>query len=205
MATRPEGTEANNSRVDLLRLYCEASDAGAPNAGHLGAYRKKRWGRAGDFVGWLEQSSLESLESRQSTALYRASGGRESAQFNSNSLADIRDALDFLLYDTLKLEGRFDECAGTDGAYKLLGAGKEFASYLLCLSNPALFGVWNANAERLLRRAGALPKTVNEGPMGIRYLDILEGLAALRRELGFEDFREIDELAFLTARRTRRA
>ena len=101
--------------------------------------------------------------------------GREASAFASVPIEELRDSLDFLLYDTIKLEGRFDECVNPDGAYKLPGAGKEFVSWLLCLRNPALLGVWNVTAERLLRRVGAFPESIESrpdryqvpGPLGI--------------------------------------
>ena len=40
------------------------------------------------------------------------------------------------MYDTIRLEGRFQECAAEGGAYKSAGAEKEFVSYLLCLKDP---------------------------------------------------------------------
>ena len=89
------------------------------------------------------------------------------------------------------------------GAYKLAGAGKEFVSWLLCLRDPALFGVWNANAERMLRRIGAYPEAMKRGPMGIRYLDLLEALGRLRFQLGLPDFIEVDTVAYLMARSRR--
>jgi len=133
--------------------------------------------------------------------LYRASGGRDAAGFKTNTIEDIRDGLDFLLYDNIKLEGRFDECAAPEGAYRLAGAGREFPSYLLCLSNPGLFAVWNANAEGLLKQAGLLPVSIKHGPVGIRYLDLLESLNRVRSQSGRRDFREIDELAYQAARK----
>ncbi len=167
----------------------------------LEAYRRKKWQRSAEFRGWLQQDALATLDMAQALELYRASGGRDSARFRTNEIEDMRDGFDFLLYDNIKLEGRFDECAAPDGAYRMAGAGKEFPSYLLCLSNPGLFAVWNANAERLLRRAGLLPDTMKRGPMGIRYLDLLEGLNQVRARSGRRDFREIDELAFQAAHR----
>ncbi len=165
----------------------------------LQAYRRKKWQRSAEFQGWLQQDALTALDMDQALALYRASGGRNTAQFKTNSIAEVRDCLDFLLYDNIKLEGRFDECAAPEGAYRMAGAGKEFPSYLLCLSNPGLFAVWNANAEGLLRRAGLLPVTMRRGPMGIRYLDLLEALNQVRARSGRRDFREIDELAYQAA------
>ena len=137
----------------------------------------------------------------QARDLYRASGGRDAAAFKSNSIEEVRDGLDFLLYDNIKLEGRFDECAAPEGAYRLEGTGKEFPSFLLCLCNPALFAVWNANAEGLLKRVGLLPTSIKRGPMGIRYLDILEALNQVRARFGLRDFREIDELAYQVTRK----
>ena len=136
----------------------------------------------------------------QALELYRASGGRDVAGFKTNTIEDIRDGLDFLLYDNIKLEGRFDECAAPEGAYRMAGTGKEFPSYLLCLSNPGLFAVWNSNAEGLLKRSGLAPAGVRRGPIGIRYLDLLEGLNQVRARSGRHDFREIDELAYQSAR-----
>ena len=167
----------------------------------LQAYRKKKWQRSAEFREWLQQDALAALDLAQALDLYRASGGRDTAQFKTNSIEEMRDAFDFLLYDNIKLEGRFDECAAPDGAYRLAGAGKELPPYLLCLSNPGLFAVWNANAERLLRRAGLLPGSMKRGPVGIRYLDLLEALNQVRVRSGRRDFREIDELAYQAAQR----
>ena len=167
----------------------------------LQAYRRKKWRRSAEFYGWLQQDALAALDMDQALELYRASGGRDTARFKTNAIEEVRDGLDFLLYDNIKLEGRFDECAAPAGAYRMAGAGKEFPSYLLCLSNPGLFAVWNGNAERLLKLAGLLPVTMKRGPMGIRYLDLLEALNRLRARSGRRDFREIDELAYQAAQR----
>ncbi len=166
----------------------------------LQAYRRKKWQRSAEFYGWLRQDALEALEMDQAMELYRASGGRDTAGFAANQIEEVRDGLDFLLYDNIKLEGRFDECAAPEGAYRLAGAGKEFPSYLLCLSNPRLFAVWNANAEGLLKQAGLLSAGIKRGPMGIRYLDLLEALNQVRARSGRHDFREIDELAYQATR-----
>ena len=164
------------------------------------AYRRKKWLRSAEFYRWLQEDSLPGLEMDQALDLYRASGGRDIAGFKTNTIEDIRDGLDFLLYDNIKLEGRFDECAAPEGAYRMAGAGREFPSYLLCLSNPSLFAVWNANAEGLLKQAGLLPASIKRGPVGIRYLDLLEALNQVRARSGRRDFREIDELAYQAAR-----
>jgi len=165
------------------------------------AYRRKKWSRSAEFQQWLQQDSLLTLSMEQALELYRASGGRDAAGFKTNTIEDIRDGLDFLLYDNIKLEGRFDECAAAEGAYRMAGAGREFPSYLLCLSNPGLFAVWNANAEGLLKQAGLLPASIKHGPVGIRYLDLLESLNDVRAQSGCRDFREIDELAYQAARK----
>ena len=167
-------------------------------------YRRKKWLRSGEFCQWLKQEELLPLTKDQAIELYRASGGRDISQFKTNTIEDIRDGLDFLLYDNIKLEGRFDECAASEGAYRMAGTGKEFPSYLLCLSNPGIFGVWNANAETLLKQTGLLPSTIKRGPIGIRYLDVLGSLNQVRSRTGRQDFREIDELAYQAARGNRR-
>ena len=186
---------ANFTYADLRRLYEEAIESGAD-----AAYRKRRWGRAAEFANWLEQDALPSLEPEQALKLYRAAGGRQAAAFAGAPIEEIRDSLDFLLYDTIKLEGRFDECASDDGAYSMPGAGREFVSWLLCLRNPVLLAVWNGNAERMLKRLGAFPETMNRGPVGIRYLDLMEALATVRARVGLRDFIEVDVLAYLSTR-----
>ena len=193
------GRSPQLSLGSLRRLYNEAGESGA-----LVSYRKRRWSRAAEFSAWLEPEAIPVLELEQALRLYRASGGRDPASFATNSMEDLRDSLDFLLYDTIKLEGRFDECAATGGAYKLAGAGKEFVSWLLCLRNPSLFCVWNTNAERMLRRSGAYPKSMKRGPEGIRYLDLLESLGRLGSQAGLSSFIAVDELAWLVARPARR-
>ncbi|MBT98460.1 MAG: hypothetical protein CL902_07525 [Dehalococcoidia bacterium] len=164
-------------------------------------YRRKKWLRSEEFQQWLDQDALLELTMDQALDLYRASGGRDGAGFKSNTIEEVRDGLDFLLYDNIKLEGRFDECAAPEGAYRLAGCGREFPSYILCLSNPGLFAVWNNNAEVLLKQAGLLPVSVKTGPMGIRYLDMLDALNQVRGRSGRRDFREIDELAYQAARK----
>ena len=184
--------------AELRKLYDEGVESGAD-----AAHRRRRWGRAEEFAGWLDQDALQSLEADQALRLYRASGGRESAAFSTTPIDELRDSLDFLLYDTIKLEGRFDECASPEGAYKLPGAGKEFVSWVLCLRNPYLLGVWNTSAERLLKRVGAFPESMNRGPVGIRYLDIMESLARLRAHTGLRHFIEVDVAAHLASRSLR--
>ena len=188
-------SSATTSPRELRRLYDEAVESGA-----LDAYRKRRWGQAEEFVPWLAVDSLPSLGNDQAMRLYRASGGRDAVAFATNPIEEVRDSLDFLLYDTIKLEGRFDECVQDGAAYRLPGAGKEFVSWLLCLRNPSLFGVWNNNAERLLRRSGAYPESMKRGPMGIRYLDLLEGLNWLRAQTGLSSLIEVDMMSHLFAR-----
>ena len=192
---RSNGQPTQLSPAFLRRLYDEAVEEST-----LESYRKRRWSRAVEFAGWLEQNALVSMEPEQALRLYRASGGRDTANFVGNAIEELRDSLDFLLYDTIKLEGRFDECAAPGGAYKLAGTGKEFVSWLLCLRNPLLFCVWNGNAERMLRRAGAYPSAMKQGPAGIRYLDMLEALGRLGSQAGLPDFMTVDEMAWLTAR-----
>ena len=184
----PRSRPAGNNSVsigELGELYRQAIAFGVD-----ASYRKRRWGRAEEFAAWLEQDALASLPPERSLHLYRASGGRQADSFASTPIDELRDSLDFLLYDTIKLEGRFDECVSPDGGYKLAGAGKEFVSWLLCLRNPSLLGVWNNNAERMLKRLGSFPESMNRGPLGIRYLDLMEALARIQAQLGLRDFIE---------------
>lgn len=191
--------QAQFTPAALRRMYDHAVESGK-----LDSYRRRRWSRASEFAGWLEQDALAELSSQQALRLYRASGGRDSAAFSAVPIEELRDSLDFLLYDTIKLEGRFDECVSPGGAYKLAGAGKEFISWLLCLRNPMLFCVWNGNAEKILRRTGAYPSAMKRGPEGIRYLDLLEALASLGARAGLPDFIAVDETAWLATRPDRR-
>ena len=183
MVARP----GHPDQLTLRDSYQEAVRQGA-----LKDYWQKRWGRVGEFSGWLTEANLPALSLEQAIALYRTSGGRRSAEFKCNTPEEIRDSLDFLLYDTIKLESRFDECVSEGGAYQLAGAGKEFMSYLLCLREPALLGVWNTSAERTLKLLGMYPDTLRKGHWGLRYLDLLEVLHRVRLRFGLDDFREVD-------------
>ena len=190
---------ANSSWLNIIEEYRLARDDA-----RLARRRELRWSRSDEFSDWLKQESLASLSMDQALTLHRAAGGGRSGEFKTNPIEDIRDTLDFLLYDTVKLEGRFEECAAVGGGFKLEGAGKEFVSYVLCLQQPGLLAVWNSYAERTLRRLGTLSRGMKTGPMGIRYLDMLEGLAQARFRLGLPDFRALDELCFaVAARKTR--
>ncbi len=184
---------------ELLDIYRGGVESGAD-----AAYRKRRWGRTAEFAEWLEQEALAALESRQALALYRACGGRDRAAFAGVPIEELRDSLDFLLYDTIKLEGRFDECASPQGAYRVSGTGKEFVSWLLCVRNPSLLGVWDTKAERLIQEAGVWHDSMKQGPFGIRYLDVLEGLSIIRGRFGLADFIEVDVLAHLSTAAGRR-
>ena len=190
MGARPGGT----GWLELDEIYQRAL-----NDGLLENYRRRRWSRSQEFAGWLTQDSLTGLSLDQAVVLYRASGGARTREFKGNALEEIRDVLDFLLYDSVKLEGRFDECAAEGGGFKLEGAGKEFVSYILCLRDPSLFAVWNTRAEALLRRAGGTSPKMRTGPLGIRYLDVLEFLSRVRYHLGLADFRAVDELCYAVA------
>ena len=172
----------------------------ALDQGHLGRYRKRRWQRSAEFAEWLTDRELPSLSIKQALALYRASGGSRAHEFKANAIEEVRDSLDFLLYDTIKLEGRFEECASEDGGFKLAGAGKEFVSYLLCLRDPGLFAVWTSHVERALRRLGIYPEGLRRGNLGMGYMDLLEALQRVRRELGLPDFRAVDEFAYAVTR-----
>jgi hypothetical protein len=135
----------------------------------------------------------------QALSLYIASGGNRRAEFKGNTIEEIRDSLDFLLYDTVMLEGRFTECAAEGGAYKLAGAGKEFVSYLLCVKDPSIFAVWNSRAERTLRKLGMYRERMRKGPLGVRYLDVLVALSLVRQRIGLGDFRAVDEFSYAMA------
>ena len=166
----------------------------------LATYRRRKWARSMEFAGWIDEAALPSLTKEQALSLYVASGGAHRQNFNSNPIDEIRDSLDFLLYDTVKLEGRFQECADDAGAFKLTGAGKDFVSYLLCLSEPRLFAVWNANAEKVLRKLGLEVEALRRGPMGIAYIDLLEESELVRQRLGLADFRSVDEFFYSVSR-----
>ena len=169
--------------------------------GQLMRYRKRRWDQALEFAAWLSEKDLPSLSLDQALTLYRASGSNRIAEFETNPIEEVRDSLDFLLYDTIKLEGRFSECASDGGAYKLAGAGKQFVSYLMCLRDSTLFAVWNRPAEGALKLLGMYPATLRDGDLGLRYLDLLEVLQRVRRQLGLAQFQAVDEFCYMVSRR----
>ena len=172
--------------------------------GELDAFRRRRWGNE-SRVDWLDQDYLAGLTEAEAGTLYRGAGGRRAQQFRSNPIAEVRDAVDFLLYDTIKLENRFEECATETGGFGLAGAGKEWASYLLTLQEPALFAPWSPHTERTLRRLGMLPPGLRGGHPGLCYIDLLDALAALAHRLQLPDFRGVDEFCYLNGRQKRTA
>ena len=183
-------------RFELAQAYRETAQTGM-----LAAYWKRRWQRADEMAGWLEQSRLSDLNAQQVMAIYRASGGARRGEFAANPMEYVADTIDFLLYDTITLEARFSECVSEEGSYKLAGAGKEFISYLLCLKQPYLLAVWNPSAERALRRLGRFPASLSRGHWGLRYMDLLDAAQRLRPEFGLADFREVDEFCYFVGRR----
>ena len=174
----------------------------ADQAGELETFRRRRWGSDGR-ANWLTQDHLPSLTEAEALILYRGAGGRQAKRFGSNPMADVRDAVDFLLYDTIKLENRFEECATESGGFGLAGAGKEWPSYLLTLREPALFAPWSPHTERALRRLGILPAGLRNGHPGLCYIDLLDTMGALAHRLHLPDFRSLDEFCYLNGRQKR--
>lgn len=168
--------------------------------GQLTAFRKRRWDRTSGAQTWLEQANIPSIKDGQIGILYRGAGGRNLTKFRTNAVADIHDAMDFLLYDTIKLESRFDECASESGAFSLEGTGREWPSYLLTLQEPRLFAPWNHHTDRALRRLGMYQSNLRKGHSGLSYLDLLEILEYLRVRLQFPDFRTVDEFCYVVGR-----
>ena len=140
------------------------------------------------------------LTQSQADTLYRGAGGRQIGKFRTNPIADVRDAVDFLLYDTIKLENRFEECALETGGFGLVGAGREWPSYLLTLREPTLFAPWSPHTERALRRLRILPPGLKQGHPGLCYIDLLDAMQMLRVRLGLPDFRAVDEFCYFNGR-----
>ena len=172
----------------------------ASQTGDLDGFRRRRWRFADDPATWLEQDSLATLTRSQAEALYRAAGGRRISRFRTNSIEDVRDSVDFLLYDTIKLENRFEECALETGGFGLAGAGREWPSYLLTLREPTLFAPWSPHTERALRRVGMLPPGLKRGHPGLCYIDLLDALGYLAARVGLADFQSVDEFCYLNGR-----
>ena len=175
----------------------------AVQEGELDTFRTRRWAYDDDPAAWLDQANVFDMSQTQADALYRAAGGRQIQKFRTNSIEDIRDSIDFLLYDTIKLENRFEECALDTGGFGLIGAGKEWPSYLLTLRDPALFAPWSPHTERSLRRLGMLPPGLRTGHPGLCYIDLLDSVQVVRYRLGLPDFRAVDEFCYFNGRNSR--
>ena len=163
---------------------------------HLQEYRRRRWSKLGEFPEWIGEAALPKLTIEQALSLYAGSAGNRRQEFAANTIEEIRESLDLLIYDTIKLEGRFQECAAEDGAYKLAGAGKEFVSHMLCVRDHNLFAVWNSNSERAFRKLDVCTKSLRKAPLGISYMDMLEASEVVRSRLGLPDFLAVDEFVF---------
>ncbi len=190
---------AESGAADPLGLWDVYREAA--NRGYLAEYRRRRWSRFAECRAWLSQEELVGLSWDQVLTLFRSSGASGIREFQTNQLEEVRDALDFLLYDTITLEIRFAECAASGGSYHLPGLGKEFVSYLLCLRDPSLFGVWQSYVPRALRLMGKCPPNLGKGHLGLGYLDLLDALQGVRRETGLDDFRGVDEYCYAITRR----
>ena len=182
-------------RFSLAQAYRESAQTAT-----LAKYWRRRWQSSDEMAAWLLQDNLPALTIDQAKSLYRAGGGTKTAEFATNSIAEISDTIDFLLYDAITLEARFNECVAEGGAYRLAGAGKEFVSYLLCLQQPKLLAVWNPASERALRKLDRYPRSLKQGHWGLRYLDLLETAYRLQPEFGLADFREVDEFCYFVSR-----
>lgn len=172
----------------------------AATEGELDQFRHRRWERADEYRAWLTEDALPSLTAQQAETLYRGAGGRKIARFRTNTIAEIRDVADFLLYDAIKLENRFEECAVETGGFGLAGAGKEWPSYLLALRDPGLFAPWSPHTERALRGLGMLPPGLRNGHPGLCYIDLLDALGHIAARTGLADFRAVDEFCYFNGR-----
>ena len=190
---------ATRNRADNWVALGEAYQT-ALEEGRLETYRKRRWQRSEEFSTWLTEAALAALSEKQASDLYRSSAANQWREFKTNAIEEVRDSLDFLLYDETKLEGRFEECAAEDGGFKLAGAGKQFVSYLMCLRDPGLFAVWSTHAERLLRTLGMYHPGLRGRNLGMGYMDLLEALQVVRARTGLRDFRMVDEFAYAVTR-----
>ena len=189
---RTYGPAGSKSRLESA-LAAYRADGPSPSS-------FRRWQHAAEFRRWLEQDALRTLTLDQACLMYSACGGRKAKGFGSNALEEIREAFDFLLYDPLSLEGRFSECVTEGSAYELKGSNKAFISYLLCVKDPLLFGVWTPSSDKGLAMLGFItPKerSASPGTKYVRYLDLLWGL---RRTAGMADFQELDRFLFWMAK-----
>ncbi len=203
MTDQPMSTQGQVSTAPFRRRgpsIARAAEAFRAQVLHMSAM--DRWNRIGQFQGWLQQSSLQHLTLEQAQVLYSASGGRKGKEFKSNSPEEVRDSIDFLLYDPLSLDGRFSECVDPEGAYTLKGCGKSFVSYLLCVRYPQLFGHWSSYSDKSLSMLGtARPKArkmaQGQGTTYVQYLDVLW---SVRKAAGMADFPELDRFLWWLSR-----
>ena len=63
-----------------------------------------------------------------------------------------------------------------------------------------MFAVWNAISEKALRKLNIEAPALRRGPMGIGYIDLLEGSELVRRRLDLADFRSVDEFFYSVSR-----
>ena len=162
----------------------------------MAAYRRRGWSRFAECRSWLAQESLTELSWDQGLIPFRASGAREIRDFRTNQLEEVRDTRDFLLCGTITLEVRFAECASSGGSYHGPGMVKEFVSYILCLRDPSLFGIWQPYVPRALRLMSRCPTNLGKGYLGLGYLDLLDAFQRVKQESGLADFRAVDEYCY---------
>ena len=185
----------NIKHSDLWQTFVTVSSNGL-----LAGFRKKRWGEFEKWRGWLDQNTLPYLSLEHSLVMFRASGSKGIKAFGANKIDEIRESLDFLLYDPVSLEGRFAECVALDGAYHCGGFDKEFVTFLLCLREPSLFGVWQPYVVKALKIFGNCPLNFGKGHVGLAYLDLLDALMEIRRVTGLPDFISVDEYCYAITR-----
>ena len=203
MTDRPMSGESRVSAAPFRRGGPSIASAAEAFRVQLPSLPKmERWDRIGQFQGWIQQSELAHLTLEQAQVLYSSSGGRKGKEFRANSLEEVRDSIDFLLYDPLSLDGRFSECVDPEGAYTLKGCGKSFVSYLLCVRYPQLFGHWSSYSDRSLSMLGmtrpkARKMAQGQGTTYVQYLDLLW---SVRKGAGMADFPELDRFLWWLAK-----
>jgi len=185
----------NIKHSDLWQTFVTVSSNGL-----LAGFRKKRWGEFEKWRGWLDRNTLPYLSLEHSLVMFRASGSKGIKAFGANKIDEIRESLDFLLYDPVSLEGRFAECVALDGAYHCGGFDKEFVTFLLCLREPSLFGIWQPYVVKALKIFGNCPLNFGKGHVGLAYLDLLDALMEIRRVTGLPDFISVDEYCYAITR-----
>lgn len=159
--------------------------------------RREHWWKSIDFLrGITSLDGIERMTEEDALLLYKNAGHGIKMyphSFMENGLDKIKAALKYLIYADQPLAQRFYNVVDQNGTHKLFGAGRDFASFLLCAYDSEEYAIWNAAADEGLKLLKMKPAKRRGEKIGETYVKVRDALKNLQSRCGFADLRVTDD------------